>query len=168
MALGIIATTPLQEMLEENNIKYDASNVISTSSLRTLHKALVSAHGEKQAETLLEAALKGSKLNITAAKTAQEQTSTPDVMSKRREYLKKKGDERAYSKMVSNLPTPSAYNPDDTMRSAKYITSVAANMIIAPISFGVFLYSFGGGVFGEGNKVIVGVLGGVAMLFVEM
>ena len=89
-------------------------------------------------------------------------------MSKRREYLKKKGDERAYSKMVSNLPTPSAYNPDDTMRSAKYITSVAANMIIAPISFGVFLYSFGGGVFGEGNKVIVGVLGGVAMLFVEM
>jgi len=64
-----------------------------------------------------------------------------------------------------------------------YAASVGLNMIVAPISFGVFMYFFAGSIFNRffgsdndndtsGNvdikRVIAGVVSGVCMLFVEM
>ena len=76
---------------------------------------------------------------------------------------------------------------DETMKSMTYATSVGMNMIVAPISFGAFMYFFSGQLFGrvldkdgDGQSsrhinnnvdiraVIAGVISGVIMLFIEM
>lgn len=63
-----------------------------------------------------------------------------------------------------------------------YAASVGLNMIVAPISFGVFMYFFAGAIFGfitggeeelqphqtDIKSVITGVVSGVGMLFIEM
>lgn len=73
------------------------------------------------------------------------------------------------------------------MKSMTYATSVGMNMIVAPISFGAFMYFFSGQLFGrvldkdgDGQSsrhinnnvdiraVIAGVISGVIMLFIEM
>lgn len=104
--------------------------------------------------------------------------------------LKLSVEERKYSKLTSNLDK----TPDDdaTLSSMLYASSVGMNMIVAPISIGVLMYFFAGKlmswIFGSdsdnpssvnslhGTKdgklnihgVIVGVLSGVIMLFIEM
>jgi hypothetical protein len=102
-------------------------------------------------------------------------------------------EERSYGKLTRNLQTHSIYKDDDiTTKSMMYASSVGLNMIVAPISFGVFMYFFAGGIFGrfvdgeqqddniinydrwkgtggvDVRRVIVGVISGVFMLFVEM
>lgn len=61
-----------------------------------------------------------------------------------------------------------------------YATSVGLNMIVAPISFGVFMYFFAGSLFSKFfpletrsgeidiRQVIAGVISGVILLFIEM
>jgi hypothetical protein len=98
------------------------------------------------------------------------------------ERLRLKSEETKYSKLTSNLK--SSKNTDDiTARSMTYAASVGLNMIIAPLSFGCFMYFFAGGVFDyflgddfsarttggtDIKRVIIGVVSGVVMLFIEM
>lgn len=110
-----------------------------------------------------------------------------DTEEKRRyrariDRLRLKNEETKYSRLTINLQ--SGRNTDDiTAKSMTYAASVGLNMIIAPLSFGCFMYFFAGGLFdyflGEDfssrttggtdiKRVIVGVVSGVAMLFIEM
>lgn len=117
------------------------------------------------------------------------------AFARRLERLRLMDEERSYGKLTTNLRSHSTTKDDDvTARSMTYAASVGLNMIIAPISFGVFMYFFAGGIFGRffddvkdydddhdndvprrggGNvvdvrRVIAGVVSGVFMLFVEM
>lgn len=130
----------------------------------------------------LDAALQGSALYFTPPPQPQEETEEERKYRKRIERLKLKSEETKYSKLTSNLQ--SKKNEDDiTAKSMTYAASVGLNMIVAPISFGCFMYFFAGGLFdylwGENSssrtlggtdikRVIVGVVSGVIMLFIEM
>lgn len=96
--------------------------------------------------------------------------------------LRLKNEESKYSRLTNNL----GLNPeidDVTGKSMTYAASIGLNMIIAPLSFGCFMYFFAGGLldfFVKGDvqrsnnpgpdirKVIAGVVSGVLMLFIEM
>mmetsp|Transcript_41013 Transcript_41013/g.98893 ORF Transcript_41013/g.98893 Transcript_41013/m.98893 type:complete len:273 (-) Transcript_41013:238-1056(-) len=130
----------------------------------------------------LENGLRGSSLYFTPPPTPQEETDEQRKYRQRIERLKLKSEETKYSKLTSNLQ--SKKNEDDiTAKSMTYAASVGLNMIVAPISFGCFMYFFAGGIFdylwGEDSstrtlggtdikRVIVGVVSGVIMLFIEM
>ena len=102
---------------------------------------------------------------------------------KRIQKLKLGIEERNYSKLTSNIE--SKKNDDAALSSMLYASSVGMNMIVAPISIGVLMYFFAGKLMvwifandsvdsnrKEGklniHGVIVGVISGVIMLFIEM
>ena len=103
---------------------------------------------------------------------------------KRMDRLRLRAEEIQYHKLTSNLDH--VVEDDVTTKSMTYAASVGLNMIVAPISFGVFMYFFAGQIFtwvsGSGSEegasakidkvdikgVIAGVVSGVFMLIVEM
>jgi hypothetical protein len=130
----------------------------------------------------LETALQGTSLFFTPAPKPLQETAERRKYRERIERLRLKSEETKYSKLTSNLK--SSKNTDDiTARSMTYAASVGLNMIIAPLSFGCFMYFFAGGVFDyflgddfsarttggtDIKRVIIGVVSGVVMLFIEM
>ena len=126
---------------------------------------------------------KGTTTTTTAATTS---TTATTQYNKRIEKLKLKIEERNYKSLTSNLNTKK--EDDATLSSMLYASSVGMNMIVAPISIGVIMYFFAGklsvwifgadsgSITGSNRKegqlnihgVIVGVLSGVIMLFIEM
>ncbi|KAI2510268.1 Endoplasmic reticulum-based factor for assembly of V-ATPase [Fragilaria crotonensis] len=100
---------------------------------------------------------------------------------KRMDRLRLRAEESRYKALTGNIDT---YVADDvTVKSMTYAASVGLNMIVAPISFGVFMYFFAGQIFTwisasphvelgphevDIRRVIAGVISGVAMLFIEM
>lgn len=112
-------------------------------------------------------------------------TNNP-AFEKRLERLRLRDEERSYMNLTTNLKTAASLKDDNvTAKSMMYATSVGLNMVVAPISFGVFMYFFAGSIFSrffdappeEGEdgddavdvrRVIAGVVSGVFMLFVEM
>jgi len=123
----------------------------------------------------MEKAISKSKLRFTG--------STSEIVENKKwenrmERLRLKLEESKYTKLTSNLDT--AVADDINVRSMTYASSVGLNMIVAPISFGVFMFFFSGHVFGWGleaelrpghvdsRKVITAVVSGVIMLFIEM
>ena len=114
--------------------------------------------------------------------SSNKQSSDPKFQ-KRLERLRLQDEERSYMNLTTNLKTAASLKDDNvTVKSMTYAASVGLNMIVAPISFGVFMYFFAGGIFDRlfgsedstatGNidikRVIAGVVSGVFMLFVEM
>ena len=114
-------------------------------------------------------------------------TKTPEEIAKQQKFqerlarLRLQQEETKYSKLTNNLAQ--APQDDITAKSMTYAASVGLNMIVAPISFGVFMYFFAGGIFDywfsedfsarttggtDIKRVIVGVVSGVLMLFIEM
>lgn len=108
------------------------------------------------------------------------------------EKLKLQSEETKYSKITTNIKDQ-RQEDDITAKSMTYAASVGINMIVAPISFGTFMYFFSGGVFdfffppnidddfnnSSGTKnlnptgvdikrVIIGVISGVIMMIIEM
>jgi hypothetical protein len=112
----------------------------------------------------------------------KQETEEQRRFQKRMDRLRLRAEEVQYMKLTGNLDTSVA--DDVTTKSMTFAASVGLNMIVAPISFGVFMYFFAGAIFGwvlgeEGNvelkphetdikSVIAGVVSGVAMLFIEM
>ncbi len=117
--------------------------------------------------------------------------STTSTYQKRIEQLKLNIEERNYTKLTSNIDSSSSSRDDATLSSMLYASSIGLNMIVAPISIGVLMYFFAGKLFiwlfGNDNVddsnqnlsyskngklnihgVIVGVISGVIMLFIEM
>lgn len=103
------------------------------------------------------------------------------AFTKRMERLRLRAEESSYKRLTGNLDT--TVQDDVTVRSMTYAASVGLNMIVAPISFGVFMYFFAGQIFSffddensvplkphetDIKRVIAGVISGVIMLFIEM
>ncbi len=121
-------------------------------------------------------------------KTTDDGHLTP--FQKRMQHLRLLDEENSYRRLTTNLKDIRSLKDDNvTAKSMMYATSVGLNMIVAPVSFGVFMYFFSGSLFsrffdeggdvdgsrgGVGNagtdirRVIAGVVCGVFMLFVEM
>ncbi|OEU21491.1 hypothetical protein FRACYDRAFT_267935 [Fragilariopsis cylindrus CCMP1102] len=105
------------------------------------------------------------------------------------EKLKLQSEETKYSKITTNIKDQ-RQEDDITTKSMTYAASVGINMIVAPISFGTFMFFFSGGVFDfffppntDGDdfntknlnptgvdikRVIIGVISGVIMMIIEM
>lgn len=130
----------------------------------------------------LEKLLKGTSLFFTPPPEPKEETEEQRKFRQRMEKLRLQCEETKYSKITRNLQSDKATD-DITAKSMTYAASVGLNMIVAPISFGCFMYFFAGGLFdyflGEEfssrttggtdiKRVIVGVISGVVMLFIEM
>ena len=107
--------------------------------------------------------------------------------------LRLQNEETKYTKITNNIKDQ-RQEDDTTTKSMTFAASVGINMIVAPISFGAFMYFFSGGVFDffwppptEGEyddfnnnrnnrnptgvdikRVIIAVISGVAMMIIEM
>jgi len=93
------------------------------------------------------------------------------------ERLRLRAEEQKYHRLTNNLDK--VIEDDVTTRSMTYAASIGMNMIVAPISFGVFVYFFAGHMFFKDaelapgqtvhiGKVISAVVAGVGMMFIEM
>jgi hypothetical protein len=131
--------------------------------------------------SVLEQALQRTSLFFTPPPAPKEETREQRKQRTRMGKLRLQCEETKYVKLTGNLHQEE--HDDINGRSMTYAASVGLNMIIAPISFGCFMYFFAGGVFdyflgeefssrtGGGTdikRVIVGVVSGVIMLFIEM
>lgn len=129
----------------------------------------------------LERALEGTSLVFTPPPPPAEETAERRRFQQRMDRLRLKCEETKYVKLTNNLQQE--VQDDITAKSMTYAASVGLNMIVAPLSFGCFMYFFAGGIFdyffGEEfsarttggtdiKRVIVGVISGVVMLFIEM
>jgi len=131
----------------------------------------------------LETALQTTKLSFQP----KPQPTTDPAFTKRLERLRLQDEERSYNNLTTNLKTASSIKDDNiTAKSMMYATSVGLNMVVAPITFGIFMYFFAGSIFSrffdseidindrtsmnqiDIRRVIAGVVSGVFMLFVEM
>jgi hypothetical protein len=140
-----------------------------------------------QLEDLLSTQVK--TLHFTPVHNPSASTSLSDEDKKkykqRIERLKILTEENKYRQITSNLDKK--IEDDATMKSMMYATSIGLNMIVAPLSFGAFMYFFSGALLDRffrssrqydtrigGNtgpdirRVIAGVISGVVMLFIEM
>jgi Endoplasmic reticulum-based factor for assembly of V-ATPase len=142
----------------------------------------------------LSAALRSTSLVFTTtALPNPDRTTDPTDDAQQRikfrqrmERLRLQHEEARYAKLTRNI---AAQQPQDdvTVKSMTYAASIGLNMIVAPISFGVFMYFFAGSLLeyvwpsphptatsGSSSstvdikKVIAGVVSGVLMLFIEM
>eukprot|EP00536_Pseudo-nitzschia_multiseries_P009434 jgi/Psemu1/242131/estExt_Genewise1.C_2620015 len=118
----------------------------------------------------------------------------PELTPERKKYLARmeklrlKVEETKYTRITTNIKDQ-RQEDDHTTKSMTYAASVGINMIVAPISFGSFMYFFSGGVFDylfppseDGSddfrnrnptgvdikRVILGVVSGVVMMIIEM
>ena len=130
----------------------------------------------------LDKALEGTALFFTPPPPAeQEVTDERKKFNQRMKKLRLQHEETKYVRLTNNLQHE--VQDDITAKSMSYAASVGLNMIVAPLSFGCFMYFFAGGIFdyflGEEfssrttggtdiKRVIVGVISGVVMLFIEM
>lgn len=116
---------------------------------------------------------------VESTRSAHEQRS----YEQRIERLRLQHESQRYSKLTRNIVS-NVQDDDITAKSMTYAASIGLNMIIAPISFGVFMYYFGGSLLDfvwplvtsgrnaavkqEMRKILLGVVAGVVLLFVEL
>ncbi|KAK1742837.1 vacuolar ER assembly factor [Skeletonema marinoi] len=179
------STSLLQTAL--NNAAVDAA--LPLAGVLALQSLIQSSSTDPKTKTQqsqdLEAALQHTK-QLSFQKSPPNKSSNKQSndlkFQKRLERLRLQDEERSYSNLTTNLKTAASLKDDNiTVKSMTYAASVGLNMIVAPISFGVFMYFFAGSIFNrlfgmEGpasgdidiKRVIAGVVSGVFMLFVEM
>ena len=138
----------------------------------------------------LDGALDENRKEISLAFTpayVPEMTAARKKHLERMEKLRLKSEETKYTRITNNIKDQ-RQEDDKTARSMTYAASVGMNMIVAPTSFGAFMYFFSGGVFdyffppGDDDddrhnhnptgvdikRLIVGVVSGVIMMIIEM
>lgn len=165
--LPLAGVQALQSLIQSSTVDTKSK----TQQLQDLETAL---HQTKQLSFQ-----KSSSTNNSSGKNQSADTK----FQKRLERLRLQDEERSYLNLTTNLKTAASLKDDNiTVKSMTYAASVGLNMIVAPISFGVFMYFFAGSIFnrlfGENDedssgdidikRVIAGVVSGVFMLFVEM
>jgi len=141
---------------------------------------------EKELELLISSQVKHLHFTpIQSASTSSQKDDDKRKYIQRIERLKILVEENRYRQITSNLDKK--ISDDATVKSMMYATSVGLNMIVAPLSFGAFMYFFSGALLdrffisnrqGDTNiggktgpdirRVIAGVISGVMMLFIEM
>mmetsp|Transcript_27519 Transcript_27519/g.77138 ORF Transcript_27519/g.77138 Transcript_27519/m.77138 type:complete len:337 (+) Transcript_27519:86-1096(+) len=134
---------------------------------------------------ILNQSLRSAPLVFTAPPEAQPETKEQARFRKRMDRLRLYKEEKSYRRLTTNIDTEKS--DDITAKSMTYAASVGLNMIIAPLSFGCFMYFFAGSlldwIFGgyfdsesstktqggvDIKRVMIGVISGVVMLFIEM
>lgn len=108
-------------------------------------RAMYSVMDKKSSEKL-DFALAQTQLLYSAPPPPQEETLEQRKFQKRMNRLRLRAEEARYMKLTENIDTTK--EDDVTTKSMTYAASVGLNMIVAPISFGVFMYFFAGAVFG--------------------
>eukprot|EP00816_Leptocylindrus_hargravesii_P009194 CAMPEP_0196812884 /NCGR_PEP_ID=MMETSP1362-20130617/32057_1 /TAXON_ID=163516 /ORGANISM="Leptocylindrus danicus, Strain CCMP1856" /LENGTH=242 /DNA_ID=CAMNT_0042188827 /DNA_START=53 /DNA_END=781 /DNA_ORIENTATION=- len=169
----------------EKSIAKDQQETVELSEIATVKSMVDKLKTEKKdmrqeldyLNKRFENALRGSTLMFSKPDETKSKDPERLKFEKRMERLRLKSEEMKYQSLTQNL----AQNPktdDVTTRSMTYATSIGLNMIVAPISFGAFVYFFAGqfidfdegyrGRRGEARRVLLSVLAGIFMLFVEM
>lgn len=155
-----------------------------------INNSTKSSTDKKQLTKQLEVALcNKTTLSFQSTSFSNSINGTDDKQFQQRlARLRLLDEERSYLSLTTNLKNASSLKDDNvTAKSMMYATSVGLNMIVAPISFGVFMYFFAGSIFSrffggddeddrrsssqggtDIKSVIAGVISGVFMLFVEM
>lgn len=142
----------------------------------------------------LESCLSSTSLAFTRPPPEATNDLSPEQVKfrQRLQRLRNKEQESHYKALVHNVggeqqEAALASKSDVTTRSMTYAASIGLNMIIAPLSFGCFMYFFAGGLldyfFPEDEtsinhrhnhnvpkigRLLVGVISGVLMMFIEM
>ena len=108
--------------------------------------------------------LRGAKL-VFAPK---EQKKTSEAVARRRNILQARAERRAYDKMVESV-APRPIRPEERVAtSLKHSFTVSANMIMTPVGVGAVGYRLAKHKVPEKHRIVVALVCGVGMLFVEM
>ena len=165
----------------------------SCSSKHGGRAAAAAAASEKNPQELLQQALHRTRLVFTPPPpsvdddTVDETLLTPQQRKfrQRLQRLRLRREQDRYAALTQNLGGSVAVQDDGiTVKSMTYAASIGLNMIVAPLSFGVFMYFFAGALLDKFwpaeaasakantatdiKRVIAGVTSGVLMLFIEM
>ena len=112
----------------------------------------------------LRDALRGAKL-VFAPK---EQKTTSAAVARRRNILQARAERRAYDKMVESV-APRPIRPEEHVAtSLKHSFTVSANMVMTPVGVGAVGYRLAKHKVPEKHRIVVALVCGVGMLFVEM
>ena len=145
-------------------------------------KSLIAQSSNSDLLLELESIISKTSLSFTKSTT-----DLNEIDEERKKYLERirllklRKEERQYSKLTKNIdkkPTE-----DAGTKTMTYAASVGLNMIVAPLSFGCLCYFFSAGIFSwidgrigrkpandniDIRRVILGVIAGVIMMFIEM
>ena len=145
-------------------------------------KSLIAQSGNSDLSSELESIISKTSLSFTKSST-----DLNEIDDERKKYLERirllklKREERQYAKLTKNIDNK--YTEDAGTRTMTYAASVGLNMIVAPLSFGCFCYFFSAVFFSwidsrtgrepandniDIRRVILGVISGVVMMFIEM
>jgi len=182
---GDVASRTRLLLLAKQNDK-----VLTTTALRALRDSLlplysgdaVAADGAVRRAAVRRPKSGSAKKHRSPVVHAPAPTFDPTNDSKARDgkewmarmaRLRRHSDDRQYNKMTKNMPFSDSTPKDNvTARSMTYAASVGLNLIATPISFGVFVYCFGGillrGWGGHEGRVMLATLSGVGLMFIEM
>ncbi|KAL3794494.1 hypothetical protein HJC23_013967 [Cyclotella cryptica] len=174
------ARSMLQSTLN-NHDTVDSRPVLPLAQISALKLLLSNSSSPDTATTLTQSLEQALRTPLIFTSPTTPPSSNP-TFEKRLAHLRQLNEERSYLASTSNIQKLNAHSTHDdiNVKSMMYATSVGLNMIVAPVSFGVFMYFFAGSLFGRffppdnrGNnvdvrQVIAGVLSGVILLFIEM
>ena len=108
--------------------------------------------------------LRGSKLVFAPPP----QKTTSEAVARRRNILQARAERRAYDKMVESV-APRPIRPEERVAtSLKHSFTVSANMIMTPVGVGAVGYRLAKHKVPEKHRIVVALVCGVGMLFVEM
>lgn len=177
------ARAALINFQEDIKKKRKRPKILPISVIRAFKVVFQNNNNNDDSVAKLEEALSKTQLAFTPPDTsASEKTPEQKKFRARMERLRLQNEESKYYNLTSNIGNAPISDDHITTKSMTYAASVGLNMIVAPLSFGVFMYFFSGPVLNflfeahvpthEGQvdirKVIIGVVSGVAMLFIEM
>ena len=112
----------------------------------------------------LRDALRGSKLVFAP----QQKKTTSEAVARRRNILQARAERRAYDKMVESV-APRPIRPEERVAtSLKHSFTVSANMVMTPVGVGAVGYRLAKHKVPEKHRIVVALVCGVGMLFVEM
>ena len=94
----------------------------------------------------MDKCLQATKLAFTPPPPESADSEERKKFRRRIEQLKLRDEERSYGGLVKNVGLHAPAD-DVTTRSMTYAASIGLNMIVAPLSFGCFMYFFAGGLF---------------------
>lgn len=109
--------------------------------------------------------VRGASLVFSGARAAPEKSA---AQARRRAELTRRGEHRAYAKLVRSVHTPPVRPEERMAASLRHQFTISANMVVAPLASAGICYVLSRHIVSEKNRVVVALLGGIGMLFIEM
>lgn len=157
----------------------------------TVDKLVSLEEALKASSSLVFSSPPPSPATTTTTSNSGNNNQSTAAYQRRMDRLRLQLEESKYHKLTNNLQKDQPQDDDITAKSMTFAASVGLNMIIAPLSFGCFMYFFAGGLldfFFQGDdfqqknistrngsstavdikRVIIGVISGVVMMIIEM